>query len=87
MRHIPPSPKKGFDKPLSTNKKPLSESYFYSSFRLQSHIYVAVVHVALCFTKNIPTTSFGKQAMMATLQTAIKQSGFMFYKMSVIVAN
>ena len=36
---------------------------------------------------NIPTTSFGKQAMMATLQTAIKQSGFMFYKMSVIVAN
>jgi hypothetical protein len=36
---------------------------------------------------NIPTTSFGKQAMLAALQTAIKQSGFMFYKMSVIVAN
>lgn len=36
---------------------------------------------------DIPTTSFGKQAMLAALQTAIKRSGFMFYKISVIVAN
>ena len=44
---------KGFDKPLSTNKKPLSESYSYSGFRLQSYIHVAVVHIDLCFTKKI----------------------------------
>ncbi|KXB77073.1 DUF3944 domain-containing protein [Porphyromonas somerae] len=36
---------------------------------------------------NLPTQAFGKQAMLAALQLAIKNSGFMFYKMSVIVAN
>lgn len=36
---------------------------------------------------DIPTKAFGKQAMVAVLQAAVKQSGFMFYKMSVIVAN
>ena len=36
---------------------------------------------------DVPTTAFGKQALTAVLQTAIRQSGFMAYKMSVIVAN
>lgn len=36
---------------------------------------------------NLPTTSFGKQAVMGALQIAIKQSGFAAYKAAVIIAN
>jgi len=36
---------------------------------------------------NIPNQGFGKQAVIAALQIAIKRSGFSAYKMAVIVAN
>ena len=36
---------------------------------------------------NIPTKGFGKQAMIAALQIAIKKGGFASYRIAVIVAN
>ncbi len=42
---------------------------------------------ALLEELDIPTQSFGKQAMTAALQAAIKKGGFMSYKIAVVVAN
>ena len=36
---------------------------------------------------NIPTQGLGRQAMVATIQIAIKRGGFASYKIAVIVAN